>query len=218
MGMSVAPPDYSTYTIAELRTALQNVDKQTDPERAREIEQHLIDAEARQRQTQDEAELDEINDIEHFTVARRRERFAAAIIDALVSILAAIPFWIVANPLLEQLGLTSPQSGFLALFQSFLLGLCYGVLMFLLINGYLIATRAQTIGKHFLHIQVQTLEGRPATFSRYVFKRHLPMLLAYSLPVLGAVIALADILFIAGKPRRCLHDYVAGTRVGYISS
>ena len=213
----MAPPDYSTYTIAELRTALQNVDKHTHPEQARQLEQQLLQAEVRQRQSEDDAELDAINDIERFTLARRRERFAAAMIDALVSILAAIPFWIVVNPVLERMGLSTAQSEMMTLLQSFLLGLSYGVLMFLLINGYLIATRAQTIGKHFLHIQVQTLDGRPATFSRYVFKRHIPMLLAYSLPVIGAVIALADVLFIAGKPRRCLHDYVAATQVGYIS-
>ncbi|WP_218354299.1 RDD family protein [Alteromonas lipotrueiana] len=210
-------PNYTDYSLAELREALLVIDADAYPERAAQLKQRISEAQAaHQERLQNDAELDEINDIQRFAVARRRERFAAALIDMLVNALATIPFWIIASPLFQQLSNTE-QNDLSVLTQAFFWGLGYGILMFVILNGYLIATRAQTIGKYFLNIQVQTLNSQPATFSRYVFRRHLPILLAYSLPVVGAGIALVDILFIFGKPRRCLHDHVANTQVGYIA-
>jgi hypothetical protein len=37
------------------------------------------------------------------------------------------------------------------------------------------------------------------------------------IPMIGAVVALANILFIFGKEQRCLHDRLAGTKVINIS-
>ena len=39
------------------------------------------------------------------------------------------------------------------------------------------------------------------------------MTIVAQLPVIGAILGLVNILFIFGPEKRCLHDYIAGTRV-----
>jgi len=193
----VNEPNYDNYTVDELRSALASIDRQAYPERAEELEQRLIVA--------DKLELDEINDIPHFTLARRRERFAAVLIDSLIGLFSSIPLWLYFG--LERL--KAPDATVI------LSAIVYNLVVYFVIHGYYMATQAQTVGKHFLHIRVEDLHGNQASFSCYYFRRYMPMAIAYSIPVAGPLIAFIDPLFIFGKARRCLHDYVAQTQVGY---
>lgn len=189
--------DYQDHSLEQLRQAYRELDAQAHPKQAAFLAE-LIKA-------RDEAEVDAINDIEHPPLARRRERFAAFLIDSVIGILASLPLMIVWSNYLA----TSTWWSALGLV------LAYQAIMFALIHGYYLATRAQTVGKYFLNICIETLDGRPATFSRCYLARYLPVLLAYNLPFLGALLALADIMFIFRGDRRCVHDHIAGTLVGY---
>ncbi len=88
-----------------------------------------------------------------------------------------------------------------------------GFAIFLLVNGYLLATRAQTVGKAMFGIKIVTLEGENASFGRIVLRRVLPLSVASAIPLIGGFVGLIDVLFIFRKDRRCVHDLIAGTMV-----
>jgi len=43
--------------------------------------------------------------------------------------------------------------------------------------------------------------------------RYLPTSIVASIPIVGGLIVLVDILFIFGSEQRCIHDLIAGTKV-----
>jgi hypothetical protein len=81
-----------------------------------------------------------------------------------------------------------------------------------------LAVRGQTIGKRLFRIQVVDQYDRPAGFVKAVLLRSwvfgflVALAQGWTGPV-GALIPLLDVLLIFGPERRCLHDYLAGTRV-----
>jgi len=90
------------------------------------------------------------------------------------------------------------------------LGLC-GVV---LVQGLFLALRAQTIGKMLLGLRIiDVATGRRAGFARLVFLRMLVTSLLSALAGIGWIFGLVDCLFIFREDRRCLHDFIAGTRV-----
>jgi uncharacterized RDD family membrane protein YckC len=89
-----------------------------------------------------------------------------------------------------------------------------GFAVWMLLHGYLVATRGQTLGKRLLNIQIVTVtDGRPASLARVLFGRFLPTVLVGHIPHVGRVLNLMNVLFIFRKDRRCIHDLIAGTRV-----
>lgn len=94
------------------------------------------------------------------------------------------------------------------------------VFSYLLLNGYLLWRHGQTIGKKVLGIaiyaagQTQSEDIKPASLWRLVCIRALffPLLFIAIIPWFAPP-ALLDQIFIFGKRRRCLHDYVSGTVV-----
>jgi uncharacterized RDD family membrane protein YckC len=87
-------------------------------------------------------------------------------------------------------------------------------MVWLVLNGYLIAKQGQSLGKRILGIRIVNADDtRPASFSRIVFLRTLTIQLVASIPFVGCAAAFVDPLFIFRKDRRCLHDHIAGTRV-----
>lgn len=94
--------------------------------------------------------------------------------------------------------------------EATLLGL-FGVV---LVQGLFLAYRAQTIGKMLLGLRIMDVEtGGRAGFARLVFLRMLVTSLLSALAGVGWIFALVDALFIFREDRRCLHDFIAGTRV-----
>ena len=91
--------------------------------------------------------------------------------------------------------------------------LVVGFILFLLIHGYLIATRGQTVGKALLKIRIVRSDGSPASFGRIVGLRYLPTSVLASIPVIGTIYGLLDVLLIFRASRRCLHDNIADTIV-----
>jgi uncharacterized RDD family membrane protein YckC len=91
------------------------------------------------------------------------------------------------------------------------------------LNGYLLTTRGQTIGKLLTKIQIVDVQsGDLLPFLRVYVYRYLwtlPLLLVVILipgpadDLLVNVVYLIDALLIFGSDRRCLHDYIAGSKV-----
>lgn len=94
-----------------------------------------------------------------------------------------------------------------------LLSALLGNVLFLLLQGYLLLKRGQTIGKYVMNIAIVSVNTnkKPDFFPLYI-KRYLVLGLVSSIPFLE-FIAIADGLFIFRKDKRCLHDIIAGTKV-----
>lgn len=79
-----------------------------------------------------------------------------------------------------------------------------------LLQWGLLSVRGQTIGKFVCLIRVVTLSGRRAGFFRAVLIRDVTSNIFRSvIPFFGLI----DVLFIFGSSHRCVHDYMAGTKV-----
>lgn len=85
-------------------------------------------------------------------------------------------------------------------------------LTYLLLNGYLLALRGQTIGKYLLRIQLISNKSKlPLTLWRSMI-RAVALLLVLKIPY-GFILVLIDPLLIFGSSRRCLRDYLVNCAV-----
>jgi uncharacterized RDD family membrane protein YckC len=143
------------------------------------------------------------------TLAGRGTRLGAALIDV---VLAVIAFGILAlvTPI-NIFNLGAARAGFTI--AAVLQNLIVGFVIFILIHGYLLATRGQTVGKKLLHIRIVRSDGSPASFGRLVGLRYLTTSVLASIPWFGTIYGLLDTLLIFRASRRCLHDNIADTIV-----
>lgn len=137
-------------------------------------------------------------------LASREARLGAAIIDSLIIAVIVLPLqWamgVFENPQATSLTATMAWGG-------------ASLLLYVVIQGYFLATRAQTVGKMALKIKIVTLDGKNADLQRILLLRTLPVTLASMVPLIGGVLSLVDTLFIFRADQRCVHDHIAGTRV-----
>jgi len=93
----------------------------------------------------------------------------------------------------------------------------YNVVMaifcFLLLNVHFLKTSGQTIGKKILSIKVVSMSGIKPDLITLVLLRELPMRLTNLVPGILSFVTVIDALFIFGKSKRCLHDFIAKTKV-----
>jgi uncharacterized RDD family membrane protein YckC len=135
-------------------------------------------------------------------LATRRQRLNAAVLDALVFGLCVfgcvLLFGRDGGPLGKAAGTT------------------LGIGIPAAINLWMLHRFRATIGKRSTGIRMVRSDGSEAELWRLIFLRGLPQWLVSSLgnplPIIN-LLTLADVLFIFGKPRRCLHDYIADTIV-----
>ena len=88
------------------------------------------------------------------------------------------------------------------------------ILLFVLLNTYLLARRGQTIGKFMMGVRIVdyfTGEIPKLRFSLLMREGGLYVLGIFGL--LGSLISLVDKLFIFSENRRCIHDYWGFTKV-----
>ena len=92
-----------------------------------------------------------------------------------------------------------------------------GLPAYLILNGWLLWTRGQTACKAAMSLMIVDHQtGNRASFGKLLFVRALipVVVIAVGLgfPLLWLLV-LVDFVFIFRKDQRCLHDWVAGTRV-----
>jgi uncharacterized RDD family membrane protein YckC len=61
--------------------------------------------------------------------------------------------------------------------------------------------------------KIVDLSGNIPHFEKLLVLRYLVLGLVTQIPIIGSLAGLVNALFIFGKERRCVHDYMAGTRV-----
>jgi uncharacterized RDD family membrane protein YckC len=79
---------------------------------------------------------------------------------------------------------------------------------------YLIAKTGQTLGKKWTGIRIVKMDDSPVDFVSGVILRNWVMFAAGFVPYLGSCVGLVDALMIFfNDDRRCVHDFIAGTKV-----
>ena len=142
-------------------------------------------------------------------LASRGKRLAAAVLDIFIFFPLVV---LVAQPLgLINISDPAKMQGF-NLDQTMQLFII-GQVLFLLVQGYLLHTQGQTIGKKMLKIRIVSLDDELLGIGQLYFVRYLTFSLIAQIPIIGALISMVNVLFIFGQDRRCLHDRLAGTKV-----
>ena len=92
-------------------------------------------------------------------------------------------------------------------------GIAY-LVIFMVINGYLLVTKGQTLGKLVLGIRiVDAGSNGAATAVKILGLRYVLVMLVGAIPIIGGLLGVIDFLFIFREDRRCVHDLIAGTKV-----
>ena len=154
-------------------------------------------------ESDDQEQIDEIN----LNLASRWKRLGGAIIDGVISSIIVFIFMAQRGVLkrsFEGVAMTINEHIYLFIISW---------AAFLIINGYLLYKRGQTIGKALVNTKIVDLKGNIPNFGKLFFLRYFIFGLIAQIPFVGYLFNLADPLFIFGKDRRCLHDHLAGTVV-----
>ena len=95
-----------------------------------------------------------------------------------------------------------------------LLYVLMGLAQYLIVNGYLLHGRGQTVGKWVLGIKIVSFEtDKILPLWKVFFVRYVPPATVAMLPFVGVILAIINDLFIFRKDKRCIHDHLAGTKV-----
>jgi uncharacterized RDD family membrane protein YckC len=143
-------------------------------------------------------------------LATRGKRLSASLIDSLLIGVITLPIIYYTGAWDDIYKGIPPSTGY-----SIAIGIC-GLVAFLLINGKLLVENGQTLGKKVVGIRIVDMEGNKASIKKQLFPRYAFYFLPGQVPVVGQIVSMVNILWIFGKPRRCLHDYVAGTKVVFV--
>ena len=148
-----------------------------------------------------------VEDLSEELLAGRFARLIAAIVDGIILGLVIVPlmflfgYWERAiagqNILVEAIVWTIAT-----------------LLLWVVINGYTLAKRGQTLGKILLGVRIVSVEdGNILPVWKVFFVRYLPITLVSQIPLLGFFAFLINALFIFRSDKRCVHDLMAGSRV-----
>ncbi len=140
-------------------------------------------------------------------LASRGLRLGGAIIDAIIS-------WITIFPLMYYSGFWQSAMAGDVNFGLQLTLSAVSLVIFLILNGYLLSKSGQTIGKRLVGTRIVSVTDQQILpLSKVFVLRYLPISLIAQVPLIGNLIALVNVLFIFRDDRRCLHDLIAGTKV-----
>ncbi len=147
----------------------------------------------------------------HGELASRLNRFLGSFIDGLIVLPLAFVVGMGLGFVLVMAGI-NPESTMFNIVSG-ILGTMIGAGIYLAINGYLLATRGQTVGKIVMKTQIVSDSGQLLPFGHLVLKRYLPIWGLSAIPYIGGIFSLANALFIFRENKKCLHDDIAGTKV-----
>ncbi len=139
-------------------------------------------------------------------LASRWNRLGGFLIDSLVSLVIVLLIMLVTG---EQEQILQGQ---LTIGQRVVF-FVVGYMVFLLLHGYLLYSKGQTIGKLVVKTRIVDRKGHVPPFGKLFLLRILLPNLVAQIPLVGSLVIMVDTLFIFGEESRCLHDYLAGTWV-----
>lgn len=137
------------------------------------------------------------------SLASRGSRLAASLIDGLAAVVILLPALAAMFFVGENSSLSTTGIFFAALSGIAFLGFAVYQLTMLVREG-------QTLGKKAMNIRIVNYsDGEIPSPGRLLLMRYLVNSLLGNIPLYSFL----DILFIFGSERRCIHDYLAGTKV-----
>lgn len=142
-------------------------------------------------------------------LASRFKRLVAVIVNALLT--WGVPAVLVASAspaLFDPLATEAEQEAAVGEVESLLV--LFWICAVLIVQGVLLASRGQTIGKILLRVRIVRVDGSRASGARLIGLRVLvPGALGVVVPFFGLI----DPLFIVRSDRRTVHDLIADTKV-----
>ena len=192
--------DYSDYTLEELNQSAQSIDRERFPERAFVIDKLI-------REKSKNIPVSPVQTLIFKSDVKRIDRFLGALIDLCFSLVVSIPYLIYRGDELNAVPSTQVHIIFVWL----------GAFLYFAVQGYLLYKNSQTLGKYVMSTRIENLDGTRASLIKILFLRTIPMMVIVAIPFLGLLVAgILNPLLIFGENRRCLHDYIAQTRVCYV--
>jgi uncharacterized RDD family membrane protein YckC len=142
----------------------------------------------------------------HQELASLGARFVGAMVDGFLVLLAVVPGYALIIATADSQDETLALLGVALLFGS--------LLLLAVVQLVLLSMHGQTLGKKVAGTRIVNVrDGSNPGFVGAVLLRNVVPGMIGSLPCVGPIFSLADILYIFGEDRRCLHDHIAGTRV-----
>lgn len=133
-------------------------------------------------------------------LASRGSRFLGSLLDGLIyAVFMLPPLFIFAAAMDSE--------------EAAIIGMLIGLAIVAGIQWYLIATTGQSIAKRLLGMKIVKMDGSDVNFVSGVIMRSWVVSLMGAIPFVGNFVGLVDALMIFGQEQRCLHDYIAGTKV-----
>jgi uncharacterized RDD family membrane protein YckC len=139
-------------------------------------------------------------------LANRWKRLGGALLDGLIMM-------VIIFPVMMIFGIFQHASGQGISFGQRIFSSILGLAVFLGLNGYFLAKNGQTIGKKIVKTRIVNLDGELCPFAKMFLLRYLVVWVIAQIPFIGGIFCLVDALVIFGKDKRCIHDYIAGTKV-----
>ena len=140
-------------------------------------------------------------------LASRWARLGGALIDGVLAILITFPLMYLTGYWEKAM---AQEVGFA---DNLLMGVL-GLVIFLLLHGYLLVNYGQTIGKKVIGTRIVSVDSNEILpLSKIFFLRYLPISVAAQIPGIGQLLVIVDDLFIFRGDKRCVHDLIAGTKV-----
>ena len=140
-------------------------------------------------------------------LASRWDRLWGALIDGIIAMIVAFPVMYMMGYWEKAMAQT------ITVTETILLGV-FGLAMFAILHGYLLAKYGQTIGKKLVGTRiVSSTSNEILPFWKVFLIRYLPVSVTAQIPLAGQFLVIIDYLFIFRKSKRCIHDLIAGTKV-----
>jgi uncharacterized RDD family membrane protein YckC len=140
-------------------------------------------------------------------LAGRGERLGAFIIDLIILLVILIPLMFVGGYFSGMMSGEKPP------FTEQLMWGAIGFGIFIVVQGWPLNNDGQTWGKKLLKMRIVDMDGRKPAFAKLILLRYGVSQAIGLIPIFGTAYFVVDSCFIFGAPRRCIHDYIAGTRV-----
>lgn len=194
--------DYSGNTLQELYDIYAKIDNEQNPDVAEEIFEEI-----KRREKEERPPV-------IGKLAPRLLRFIAFLIDLSIVVLIFCLLFIFSNVTIFDLDLMKiirGDSNYLMFL--FFIAVAIFCLIYFIVNFYWLLRNGQTVGKKITGIKIIDSAGKIPTLGKTFGYRFLIPAFMASLPVFGILLWLMDVLFIFGKKRKCIHDYIADTKV-----
>lgn len=137
-------------------------------------------------------------------LASRMSRLGAALLDGIFGAVVVMIVGVIAGVSIKSLRVDP---------SNFVWALLPAILMVAAVQLYFL-TKGQSVGKRLVGIRIVDVHtNHVPSLGRLIGLRWLLIGVLQNIPYIGSFLGLANILFIFGRERRCLHDYLASTKV-----